>query len=44
MHLLGVSVVLVYLICSSLASDEFSQPDYYDYYEQEQGDEPVRRE
>ncbi|CAL8290090.1 unnamed protein product [Arctogadus glacialis] len=40
MHLLGVSVVLVYLICSSLASDEFSQPDYYDYYEQEQGDEP----
>ena len=43
MHLLGVSVVLAYLICS-LASEEFGQPEYYEYYEQEPGAQPVRRE
>ncbi|CAL8329202.1 unnamed protein product [Lota lota] len=40
MHLLGIAVVLAYLIHTNLASDEFSQSDYYEYYEQEQGDEP----
>lgn len=40
MHLLGISVLLAYLLYTNLASD-FSHNDYYDYYEQEQMDEPV---
>ncbi|XP_029291606.1 vascular endothelial growth factor C-like isoform X2 [Cottoperca gobio] len=39
MHLLGISLLLAYLLYTNLASD-FSQSDYYDYYEQEQMDEP----
>ncbi|XP_028447186.1 vascular endothelial growth factor C [Perca flavescens] len=39
MHLLGISLLLAYLLYSNLASD-FSHSDYYDYYEQEQMDEP----
>lgn len=40
MHLLGISLLLAYLLYTNLASD-FSHSDYYDYYEQEQMDEPV---
>ena len=40
MHLLEISVILAYLLYTNLASD-FSHNDYYDYYEQEQMDEPV---
>ncbi|TKS69404.1 Vascular endothelial growth factor C [Collichthys lucidus] len=39
MHLLGISLLLAYLLYTNLASD-FSHSDYYDYYEQEQMDEP----
>lgn len=39
MHLLGISLLLAYLLYTNLASD-FSHSDY-DYYEQEQRDEPV---
>uniref|UniRef100_A0A667WGZ4 Vascular endothelial growth factor c n=1 Tax=Myripristis murdjan TaxID=586833 RepID=A0A667WGZ4_9TELE len=40
MHLLGISVVLAYFLYTNLAND-FTHSDYYDYYEQEQMDEPV---
>lgn len=40
MHLLGISLLLAYLLYTNLARD-FSDTDYYDYYEQEQMDEPV---
>lgn len=40
MHLLGISLLLVYLLYANLARN-FAHSDYYDYYEQEQMYEPV---
>uniref|UniRef100_A0A3Q3XGN5 Platelet-derived growth factor (PDGF) family profile domain-containing protein n=1 Tax=Mola mola TaxID=94237 RepID=A0A3Q3XGN5_MOLML len=39
MHLLGISLLLVYLLYANLARN-FAHSDYYDYYEQEQMYEP----